>query len=156
MIIIFLSVILIYLIDTFLVGITFYSLKNRFQWHISNRMTLLVLFLIFAFLENYILPLLIVLDVSFTVGNSEIAELFDLKFNEPALELFGFGLYEIITCLIQSVLAALIGEKIIMKKLKKTLFNNLLQGTAHKTAPPLSSALGPNIDIHVKSRSFKI
>lgn len=84
-------------------------------------MTLVALFLIFAFLENYILPLLIVLDVSFTVGNPEIAELFDLKPNEPVLKLFGFGLYEMITWLIQSALAALIGDKIIMKKPKNAV-----------------------------------
>jgi len=84
-------------------------------------MTLVVLFLIFAILENYILPLLIVLNVSFTVGNPVIVEFFDLKPNTPALEFFGFGLYEIITWLIQSALAALIGEKIIMKKPKSAV-----------------------------------
>ena len=84
-------------------------------------MNLVILFLIFAFLENYILPLLIVLDVTFTVGNPEIVKLFDLKPNTSALELFGFGFYEIITWLIQSALAAFIGEKIIMKKPKNAV-----------------------------------
>jgi hypothetical protein len=79
-------------------------------------MSLVILFLIFAILDNYILPLLIVFDVSFTVGNPEIVELFDLEPNMPALELFGLGLYEIIVWLIQSLLAAFIGERIIMKK----------------------------------------
>ena len=118
LIILTLSVILIYAIDTFLVGISFYALKNRFHWRISTQMNLVILFLIFALLENYILPLLIVLDVSYTVGNPEIVEFFDLKPNEPALELFGFGIFAIITWLIQSVLAAVIGEKIIIKKTK--------------------------------------
>ncbi len=79
---------------------------------------LIILFLIFALLENYILPLLIIADVNFTVGNPEIAAFFDLKPSTPAPELFGFGFSEIITWLIQSLLAALIGEKIIMKKTK--------------------------------------
>ena len=84
-------------------------------------MSLVILFLIFAILENYILPLLIVLDVSLTVGNPEIVELFDLKPNIPALELFSFGLYEILIWLIQSLLAAFIGEKIIMKKARSAV-----------------------------------
>jgi len=110
------NIILIYLIDTFLVGITFYSLKDRFQWHISTRMSLLILFIIFAILENSILPMLFVLDITYTVGNADVVKLFDLKPNEPLINLLGFGLFEIITWAFQSILAAFIGEKIIMKK----------------------------------------
>jgi hypothetical protein len=110
------NIILIYLIDTFLVGIAFYSLKDRFQWHISTRMSLLILFVIFASLENSILPMLFALDITYTVGNADVAKLFDLKPNEPLINLFGFGLFEIITWAFQSLLAAFIGEKIIMKK----------------------------------------
>ena len=60
--------------------------------------------------------MVIVLDVTYTVGNADIAEFFDLKPNEPLVDLFGFGLFEIITWIFQSLLAAFIGEKIIMKK----------------------------------------
>jgi hypothetical protein len=116
LVIIISNIILIYLIDTFLVGITFYSLKDRFQWHISTRMSLLILFIIFAFIENSILPMLFFLDITYTVGNADVAKLFDLKPNEPLIDLFGFGLFEIITWAFQSLLAAFIGEKIIMKK----------------------------------------
>jgi hypothetical protein len=55
-------------------------------------------------------------DITFTVGNADIARLFDLKPNEPVMNLFGFGFFEIMTWGAQSLLAAFIGEKIITKK----------------------------------------
>ena len=110
------TVILIYLIDTFLIGISFFSLKDRFQWHISKRMSLIILFIIFAFLGSYMLPMVIVLDITYTVGNADIAKYFDLKPNEHFSQLFGFGLFEIIVWAIQSLLAAVVGEMIIVKK----------------------------------------
>ncbi len=116
MVILISTIILIYLIDTFLVGISFFSLKDRFQWHISKRMSLIILFIIFALLGSYILPMVIVLDITYTVGNADIAKLLDLKPNERFAELFGFGLFEIVAYGVQSLLAALIGEMIIVKK----------------------------------------
>ena len=116
MLIFILTVILMYAIDTFLVGISFYSLRNRFQWQISYRKSLLILFVIFAFLEYYILPIVLVLDITYTVGNAGIAEVFNLKPNERLIDLFGFGLFEIIVWAVQSLLAAVIGEMIITKK----------------------------------------
>jgi len=110
------TIIFIYLIDTFLVGVSFFSLKDRFQWHISKRLSLIILFVLFAFLEIYILPMVIVLDLTYTVGNTDIAKFFDLKPNEHFSELFGFGLCEIIVWAVQSLLAGVIGEMIIAKK----------------------------------------
>ena len=121
MIIFISTVILIYLIDTFLVGVSFFSLKDRFQWHISKRLSLIILFVIFAFLEIYILPMIIVLELTYTVGNADIAKFFDLKPNERFAELFGFGLFEIIVWAVQSLLATVIGEMIISKKSTKVV-----------------------------------
>ena len=121
MIIFISTVILIYLIDTFLVGVSFFSLKDRFQWHISKRLSLIILFVIFAFLEIYILPMIIVLDLTYTVGNADIAKFFDLRPNERFADLFGFGLFEIIVWAVQSLLAAVIGEMIIGKKSTKVV-----------------------------------
>jgi hypothetical protein len=110
------TIILIYLIDAFLVGVSFFSLRDRFQWRIFKRMSLIILFIAFAFLENYILPVVIVLDLTYTVGNTDIAKVFDLKPNEHFAKLFGFSLFEIIVWAVQSLLAAVIGEMIIGKK----------------------------------------
>jgi hypothetical protein len=63
------------------------------------------------------LPMVLVLDLTYTVGNTNIAKFFDLRPNERFADLFGFGLFEIIVWAIQSLLAAVIGEVIISKKL---------------------------------------
>jgi hypothetical protein len=111
------TVIFIYLIDTFLVGVSFFALKERFQWAISRRMSLLLLFIVFAFIEYYLLPMAVVLDVTFTVRNPEIANWLDLKPNESFAGLFGFGSFEIIIMVFQALLAALLGEKLFTRKL---------------------------------------
>ena len=110
------TVIFIYLIDTFLVGVTFFALKERFQWPISRRMSLLVLFIVFVFIEYYLLPMAVVLDITFTVGNSEIANRLDLKPNESFAGLFDFGAFEIMVMVLQALLAALVGEKLFTQK----------------------------------------
>jgi hypothetical protein len=110
------TLILIYLIDTFLVGVSFFALKERFQWPISRRMSLLFLFIIFAFIEYYLLPMAIVLDLTFTVGNPDIANWLDLKPNESFAGLFDFGAFEIIIMVVQSLLAAIVGERLVMRK----------------------------------------
>jgi hypothetical protein len=110
------TIILMYLIDTFLVGVSFFSLKQRYQWSISKRMSLLLLFMIFAFLEFYILPMVIVLDLTFTVRNAEIADLLGLKPDEPFAGLFGFGFFEIVVWIVQALLASLIGELLFGRK----------------------------------------
>ena len=84
-------------------------------------MSLLILLLIFAFLENCILPMVLVLDIKYTVGNAGIVEVFNLKPDERLIDLFGFGLFEIITWLFQSLLAASVGEKILGKASTKTV-----------------------------------
>lgn len=116
MVIVIATFILDYLIEAFLVGVSFFALKERFQWHISERLSLAILFMIFAFLEVYILPTLLTLDLTYTVGNAEIAEFLDLKPNSSFAELFGFGFYEIIIWSVQVLLAAFFGLKIIQEK----------------------------------------
>jgi hypothetical protein len=54
--------------------------------------------------------------MTYTVRNADIAKLFHLKPNEPVMDLFGFGFFEIMIWAGQSLLAAFIGEEIIMKK----------------------------------------
>ncbi len=115
------TIILIFLIDTFLIGISFYSLKERFQWNISNRICLLILFIIFALLENYYLPMIVTLDMTYTVGNANVAKLLDLKPNKPFADLFGFGLFEFIVWGVQAILASAIGEKLIINKSKQVV-----------------------------------
>ena len=110
------TLIFIYLIDTFLVGVSFFALKERFRWPISRRMSLLLLFFVFAFIEYYLLPMAVVVDVTFTVRNPEVVRWFDLKPNEHLAGLFDVGVFEIIAMVVQALLAALVGEKLLARK----------------------------------------
>lgn len=105
-----------FLIDAFLVGIAFYSIKEHFHWKISPRVCLVILFFIFAFLEYYVLPMFSVLDVTYTVGNTDIAKLLDLGPNEHVTDLYGFGLFEFIAWSVQAFLASYIGNKVVSHK----------------------------------------
>jgi hypothetical protein len=115
------TIIFIYLLDTFLAGVTFFALKERFQWSISRRMSLLLLFIVFVFLEYYLLPMAMVLDVTFTVGNPDIAGPLGLKPNESFAGLFDFGAFEIIIMVCQALLAALVGDKLFTRKSNVTV-----------------------------------
>jgi len=118
LIIFILSFVFAYLIDALFVGITYYSLATHFGWKISGQKNFLILFLIFAFLDIYPLPMLFSLDATITVRNPEIAQWFDLSPDLPIIELFGFGLFEFITYSIQTLIATYFGNKIFGKKLK--------------------------------------
>ncbi len=109
------TLILMDAIDIFLVGVTFCSLKNHFQWEISPKISLLILFLFFAFLDIYIFSLFYVLDVTYTIGNEEVAKTFDFVPNDAVINLFGFGFVEFFIWSIQAFLATLIGDKLIKK-----------------------------------------
>lgn len=111
MLIFLISVFLMYLIDIFLVGVTYYSLKARFEWKVSPKKSFFILFVIFLLNDNYFLPMISVLDISFTVGNEQIAKVFDLKPNEPVIRLFDFGWFEFFIWSIEAVAASYIGER---------------------------------------------
>ena len=83
MVVFIVTMVLGFVIDSFLVGITFYAIKNRFKWNISYRTGFIILFLVFVFLDNYWLPMVHVLDLTYTVGNQEIAKFFDLAPMSP-------------------------------------------------------------------------
>ena len=111
----FLSVIGLYLIDAFVVGVVFFALKARFGWRISPQWTFIVLVVVFGLLANYLLPMALVLDATFTVRNPEISQTFGLEPNEPFIGLFGVGAFELMTWGIQAFLASLIGHRLLEK-----------------------------------------
>jgi hypothetical protein len=115
------SIVLMLLIDSFLVGTTFYALKNRFQWNISFFTGFIILYLSFVFIDNYLWPMIKVLDITYSVGNQEIVKAFNLSSRESAVDLFGFGLFEFVTWAIEALLASYFGEKIFSRKTGKTI-----------------------------------
>jgi hypothetical protein len=114
-----LTLILMYLVDTFLVGIAFHAVKERFQWNISYRNRMIILFAIFAFLDNYFLPMIITLDMTYTIRNPAVVAFLDLKPNEPFADLFNFGFFELATWLVQSFFANYVGEKVLINRSKQ-------------------------------------
>ena len=110
------SLILDYSITAVLVGIAYYSIYTHFHWEFSGQKNFLILFLIFAFLDNFLLPMFFVLDATITVKNSDIAKMLNLQPDEPIEELIGFGWFEFIIYSLQTLLATIIGYKIFYKK----------------------------------------
>jgi hypothetical protein len=116
LIIFIVSLILIYCVDILLVGLAFHSVERHFRWTLSSRKRFIILFFVFGLLEIYLLPMLIALDITYTVGNEAIARAFEFKPNERALDLFGFGWFEFITWSVQALLAGWVGEKMSSSK----------------------------------------
>ncbi len=106
------SLILMYLIDVFLVGVTYYSLKSRFGWKLTPKKSFFILFVAFLFLDNYLWPAIANLDISYSVGNETIAKAFNLEPSESVIGLFGFGWFEFVTWSIEALAASYIGERI--------------------------------------------
>lgn len=116
MILVVIYLISIYLVDTLLAGIAFYALKVRFNWNIPPRLCFWVLLAIFAILDTYIIPFFYLLDVTITIGNEEIAAATGIKPDTPVLEFFDSGFFEFLVWSIQAFLAALAGDRLMMKK----------------------------------------
>ena len=115
MVIFIISFILDYSINAILVGVAYYSLKAHYQWKFSGHKNFLILFLIFAFLDNFLWPMFYVLDATITVRNPEIVQMFNLQPDEPIDGLVGFGSFEFIIYSVQTLLATYIGDKIFFK-----------------------------------------
>lgn len=110
------GLIFLYALDTILIGISFQALKMRYGWNFSNRKNLFILFVIFFIVDVYLIPMFLVLDITYTVNNDTIAKLLDFKPNEKLADSFDTGLFEIICWSIQAFIAGYIGEKLLVKK----------------------------------------
>jgi len=113
LVIFILSILLIYAVDIFFVGVTFQAIANKYQWEITPKKTIIILFFIFAIIDNYLLPLVILADVTITIRNDAIASLLEIPPDYPIINLFEFGLFEIFSWAIQAALAGLLGQKIL-------------------------------------------
>ena len=116
MVILILNVLFVYAVDIFMVGITFQALANKYQWKITPQKSFIILFFIFAVLENCFWPLVNSVDVTITVRNEAIASLLEIPPDYPFINFFELGLFELFTWVIQAALAGLIGQKILENK----------------------------------------
>ena len=105
-----------YAVDIILVGITFQAIVNKYQWNITPKKSLIILFFVFIIFENYLWPLVHSADVTITVRNEAIASLLEIPPDYPFINFFDLGLFEICSWLIQAALAGLVGSLILKPK----------------------------------------
>jgi hypothetical protein len=110
-----------YIIDTLLVGLAFSSIKIRFGWDLTPIESFIILFILFALIENYTLPLVSMLNATITVGNEQIANFLELPKDYPLVNFFELGFFEFFTWCLQAFLAGLFGDNILMPKIKNAL-----------------------------------
>lgn len=116
MVIFILSILLVYAVDIFMVGITFQAIVNKYQWKISPKKSFIILFFVFAVYENYLWPIVYSADVTITVRNEAIASLLEIPPDYPFINFFELGLFEFFTWAIQAALAGLIGLSMLKPK----------------------------------------
>ena len=91
-----------------LVGLSFYAVKTKLNWRLSNKLTFIILFVIFFFLDIYMLPAISSLDATITVGNEFIAKLFDIKPDTPLNTICMLGWFNIFVYAVQVFIALII------------------------------------------------
>ena len=128
MIILILNMILVFVVDTLLVGIAFISLREKFNWKLSSKTCFFVLILIFALYDSYMTPMFLLLDATITIRNEAIIKAFDISPTFPLVELFDLNLFDFVVWCLQAFFAGLIGERLIAKKQK--IYNKSLERNA--------------------------
>jgi len=91
-------------------------LRERFNWNLSAKQCFFILLIIFALYENYITPMLLVIDATVTIRNEAIINALDISPTFPLVELFNLNYFGFIVWCIQAFFAGFIGERLIAKK----------------------------------------
>ena len=108
---------LVYLIDIILVGVLFAAIKKAFKIKLTPVLSLLMLMIEFAAFDNYMNPLVNLLDVTFTIHNQEITNFFNLKANEPISNFLAIDYFDFIVWFSESLIALFIIDKRITRRL---------------------------------------
>ena len=116
MIIIILTIILLYAVDTLLISIAFFALKDKFKWNLSPKKCFFILIALFIFNDSFVIPMLLTLDAEIKIGNESIIKAFDLSPTVPLIEIFDIGILEFVLWCLQAFFAGLIGERLFTKK----------------------------------------
>ena len=106
-----------YSIDIILVGFAFSAVKKAFRLNISLVFSFLILMILFAVIDNMMIPLVNILDITFTIHNKEIADFLELKENIPASVLYSIDYSDFIIWFVESFLALFVIDKKITNKL---------------------------------------
>jgi len=109
-VIIFIGYIIIdYVAIAIIVGVAFFPLFGHRNFVSSTKKTLVILLIIFGFMDYYFLPVIALLDITFTIGNQQIAEFFELRPNMSVGEFIDPGLFDLFIWLIQAIIAHFTG-----------------------------------------------
>jgi hypothetical protein len=101
-----------YLVDAIFVGALLRTLRSRYPLSFSKIRTSLVLLATFAFLDLYWIPVVIALDVRFRIQNHTVADFLRLPGEHAAIEVFGFGWFELFIWSMQVLVAVWVANKL--------------------------------------------
>lgn len=107
------SLFLTYAIDIIVFGITYHALANRFGWRFSNQITFFIFFVIFTLYDCYLWPAAFISDATFTIHNEELSRFFEIKPDQPFIELFDIGLFELVEWSLKATIADYLGKRVI-------------------------------------------
>ena len=113
MVVFIITGVILYLIDTFLIGVLLAFWRLRWGQHLSRRLTPFVLMVIFAFLDTYWLPTVIALDLRIVIGNSRAAEALGVSGEVPLINLIGFGWFDVLVWGVQVIVAAWVADRLL-------------------------------------------
>jgi hypothetical protein len=108
---------LAYSVDVLLVGLSFSAIKKAFRINISIVFSIIILMILFAIIDNMIIPLVNILDLTFTIHNKEIADFLEVSENIPASALYSIDYFDIILWLVESLIALFVIDRKVTKKL---------------------------------------
>lgn len=105
------TAVIAYLVDA-ICRSTSVSLRSRYPSSFSKIRTFLVLLAIFAFLDLYWMPAAIALDVRFRIQNQTVADFLSLPGERAAIEVVGFGWFELFIWSMQVLVAVWVANKL--------------------------------------------
>ena len=106
------TAVIAYLVDAIFIGALLYILRSRYHSSFSKIRTFLVLLAIFAFLDLYWMPAAIALDVRFRIENETVADFLSLPGERAAIEVVGFGWFELFIWSMQVLVAVWVANKL--------------------------------------------
>jgi len=119
MLIFFATVALDIILQTLFVGLALATLVRHFQWSLPKARAVILLFLLFAFLDSFYLPAMAALDATITVRNQEIADALDLRPDMHLMRAFGFYYVDLFLWAVQATTAWYIAARMVRSMRQK-------------------------------------
>jgi hypothetical protein len=120
-----------YIVDAVLVGAFLYVLRSRFSLNLSKISAPLTLLIIFAFLDLFWIPAIVVLDGRIRILNHTIATTLGLSGETTFVELFSVGWFDLLVWAMQVLVAVWVADKLGERRLV-TRPTHCLEGRTQK------------------------